>query len=122
MTTTSWLTAILLVMVSGISMAQNPVPDPDTIPDPVRQGDPAVQTLPQGLDYVDDLKRIAPTDVPEKVKQALESSAQYSNWQRATLYRDENKDEYVVQFHEKGTSTTYRFTKDGSPIVDREEK
>lgn len=99
--------------------AQNPVPDPDTISTPVQEGDPAITTLPPRLDYIEDRKRITPEEVPDPVRQSLESSAQYANWQKAMIYHDKNKDEYLVEFTDKGTTTTYRFNKEGNPIIEK---
>ena len=109
------------IMFASLSvLAQNPVPDPDTLQNPVQQGDPAVKTLPPRLDYVEDRKRIVPEELPEPVKQSLESSAQYTDWQRAMIYHDRNKDEYLVEFSAEGRTTTYRFNKEGKPIVEEE--
>lgn len=111
------------VMLGCIQLfAQNPVPDPDTIENPVQEGDPAVRTLPPRLDYVEDRKRITPAEIPDVLKQTLESNAAYSDWQKATFYHDENKDEYIVEFHEKGATTSYRFDKQGRPIVEEEKR
>lgn len=48
------LSTLLFMVLAAAAHAQNPVPDPDTLADPVQQGDPAVRTLPPGLDYVED--------------------------------------------------------------------
>ena len=113
------LVALACLMAGSIqAIAQNPVPEPDTAATPVQEGDPAVRTLPPRLDYVEDRKRITPEEVPDPVKQTLESSAQYSNWQRAMIYHDKNKDEYLIEFNEKGATTTYRFNKEGRPIIE----
>jgi hypothetical protein len=108
----------LLLLASGALLAQNPVPDPDTIPNPVQEGDPAVKQLPPRLDYVEHRKRITPEELPEPVRVSLESSAQYTNWQKATIFRDKNKEEYIVEFTEAGKTTTYRFNKEGRPILE----
>ena len=52
------------------------------------------------------------------MKQTLESSAQYTDWQKATIYHDKNKDEYLVEFASEGKTTTYRFNKEGKPVVE----
>jgi hypothetical protein len=113
------LMTLSLILVASIRLlAQNPVPDADTLQNPVKEGDPAVQALPPRMDYVDGRKRITPEEVPDAVRQSLESSAQYTDWQKATIYHDRNKDEYLVEFSEKGKTTSYRFSKDGSPVVE----
>ena len=110
------LTFVILTTIT--SVAQNPVPDPDTTQNPIQEGDPALETLPPRLDYVEDKKRITPQEVPDVVKQTLESSAQYTDWQKATIYHDKNKDEYLVEFASEGKTTTYRFNKEGKPVVE----
>ena len=111
----------MLVFISlqvTLLCAQNPVPESDTLENPVQEGDPAVRTLPPRLDYVDDLKRITPAEVPEPIRQSLESNAQYADWQKSTIYHDRNKDEYLVEFSEAGKTTTYRFNKEGRQVVE----
>jgi hypothetical protein len=110
---------LTLVLMGGITLlAQNPVPDPDTVQNPVQEGDPAVRTLPPRLDYVDDRKRITPEEVPSPVRETLESNAQYKDWQRATVFFDQNKDEYIIEFEERGKTTSYRFNKEGKQIIE----
>lgn len=106
-----------LVAAAG-AFGQNPVPDPDTLSDPVKEGDPAVRTLPPRLDYVEDRQRITPDELPEPVRQELDGSAQYTDWQKALIYHDRNKDEYIVEFTEAGKTTTHRFNKEGKPILE----
>ena len=115
-----FLSFAFMLVASVPVLAQNPVPDPDTVQNPVQQGDPAVKTLPPRLDYVEDRRRITPEEVPDLVKQSLESSAQYTDWQRAEIYHDTNKDEYLVEFSGQNRTTTYRFNKEGKPIVEED--
>ena len=109
---------VLMLLASITLLAQNPVPDPDTIPNPVQEGDPAVRQLPPRLDYIEDKKRITPEEVPDPVKVTLEGSTQYTDWEKAMIYHDKNKDEYVVEFKEGGKTTTHRFNKEGRPILE----
>ena len=111
-------TLLFIAAATVTAFSQNPVPDPDTVQTPVQQGDPALETIPRGLDYVEKKKRITAQELPEPVKQSLESSAEYAEWQRASIYHEENKDEYLVEFHSQGKTTTYRFNKEGKPIVE----
>jgi hypothetical protein len=114
-----FLALIILGMASSNTFSQNPVPEPDTLSNPVQEGDPAVRTLPPGLDYVeDDRKRIMPEELPDAVRQTLESGAEYSNWQKAAIYKDKDKEEYLVEFKEADKTTTYRFNKDGRPVLE----
>ena len=109
----------ILVLFASINVfSQNPVPEPDTVANPVQEGDPAVRTLPQGLDYVDERKRITPEELPDAVRAALESGAEYTNWEKATIFQDKKKDEYVVEVKQADKTTTYRFSKDGKPVVE----
>jgi hypothetical protein len=111
-------TLVFIAALSVSGLAQNPVPDPDTVQTPVQEGDPTIETLPRGLDYVEKKKKITPEELPDAVKQSLESSAQYTEWQKAAIYHEENKDEYLVEFFTQGRTTTYRFDKDGKPIIE----
>lgn len=108
----------LTLIAAAPAFSQNPIPDADTLQNPVQEGDPAVRTLPPRLDYVDDKQRITAGEVPDAVRQSLESSAQYTDWQKATIYHDKNRDEYIVEFYTQGKSTTYRFNKEGKPVVE----
>jgi biopolymer transport protein ExbD len=107
---------VAIFMISAAVVAQNPVPDPDTIPDPVKQGDPAVRQLPAETDYMIDMKRIMPEELPQQVRQTLQSSAQYSNWEKAMIYQNKRNEEYLIQFTDAGKTTTYRFDKVGRHI------
>lgn len=111
---------VLTLIAAAPAFSQNPIPEPDTLQNPVQEGDPAVRTLPPRLDYVDDKQRITAAEVPDPVRQSLESSAHYTDWQKATLYHDKNRDEYIVEFSSQGKSTTYRFNNEGKPIVEEE--
>lgn len=113
-----FLPLMALLLTSAGLYAQTPVPDPDTVSTPVKEGDPAVDHLPPRLDYVDDRQRITPEEVPQPVKETLESSAQFTDWQRAMIFFDKNKEEYVVEFKEAGKTTTHRFNKEGRPVLE----
>ena len=113
-----FLPLIVLLAASTGLFAQIPAPEPDTLSNPVQEGDPAVRHLPPRLDYVEDRQRITPEEVPQPVKETLESSAQYTDWQKAMIYFDKNKEEYVVEFKEAGRTTAYRFNKEGRPVLE----
>lgn len=117
MKTSIFLSVLLSLVVSTTLCAQTPVPDPDTIPNPVKQGDPAIDQLPARLDYIENRRRIMPEELPDAVRHTLESSAQYEAWEKAPIFHDRNKDEYIVEFSEAGKTTTYRFNKEGRPIL-----
>lgn len=113
-------TCLFVIFGSAIVIAQAPIPDPDSVSHPVQQGDPALRTMPDDLNYVEDNKRITGDELPGPVRETLESSAQYTNWQRAVILHDENTDEYEVQFKEAGKTTSYRFNREGKPIPEED--
>lgn len=115
-----FLPFILLLVVVHDGLSQAPVPDPDTVGVPIQQGDPAIEAMPRDLDYVDDKKKISTDELPEAVRKTLDSGTRYSNWKEAAIFHDRNQDEYIVQFTYAGNTTTYRFTKEGKPIVQKE--
>lgn len=111
---------LLFVLAAVNGFSQTPVPDPDTVGNPIQQGDPALETMPPGLDYVDDKKRIAPEELPDPVRRTLESDTRYSKWKEALIFHDRNKNEFVVEFTEAGKTTSYRFDREGKAIIQKE--
>ena len=109
---------LILLMGAVTAVAQTPAPEPDTLLDPVQQGDPAVRQMPPQVDYVKEMDRIVPEELPEPVRQTLESSAQYKDWQKAMIYQNKTKDQYLIQFKESDKTTTYRFDKQGRPVIE----
>lgn len=95
------------------------MPDPDTIANPIQQGDPALRTLPPRLDYVESRKRIQPEEVPQPVRETLQSRAEYNDWQNAKIYFDENTEEYILEFSEAAETKSYRFNPEGKPILEK---
>lgn len=116
---TLW-TCVFVLFGSAIAMAQTPVPDPDSVLHPTQPGDPALRTMPDDLNYVEDNERITAEELPAPVRETLESSAQYEQWRRAVIYRDKNKDEYEIQFKEAGKTTAYRFDRKGKPVPEED--
>lgn len=108
------LIAFMMVSVTAV-MAQNPVPDPDTV-DPVKQGDPAFRHLPKENGGENEMKRIASEEIPDPVRRTLESSTRYANWEKAMIFRNKDKDEYMIEFIEADKTTAYRFDKNGKPL------
>jgi hypothetical protein len=103
----------------NLSLGQAPVPESDTVDNPIQQGDPALKTMPQSVEYAKDLRQITEDEIPNAVKKALKKSPEYGGWQSASLFRDDNKDEYVIEFRETGAVRTYRFSKQGELIVEK---
>lgn len=114
------LTFMLLLVAAAEGFSQTPIPDPDTVGNPIQQGDPALETLPPGLDYVDDKRRIKPEELPDPVRRTLESNARYTKWKDAMIFHDRNKDEYILEFTEAGETTSHRFDKEGKPVIQKE--
>jgi len=115
-----FLPCVLLLAATVNGFSQTPVPDADTVGNPIQQGDPAIEALPPDLDYVEDKKRITPDDLPDPVRETLETGTRYTNWKDARIFHDRNKDEYIIEFTEAGKTTSHRFDSDGKPIVENE--
>lgn len=115
---TLWTCTFLLLGSAGL--AQTPVPDPDSVLHPSQQGDPALRSMPDDLNYIKDNKRITAEELPASVRETLQSSTQYEQWQRAVIFHDKNRDEYEVQFKEAGKTTSYRFNREGKPLPAQE--
>ena len=112
------VTVVLIAASNGFS--QTPVPKSDTATTVIQEGDPAIETLPRGLDYVEDKKPIMLEELPDPVRETLESDARYAEWRNAVIFHEQNKDEYIVEFSKDRKTTSYRFDKDGKPIIQEE--
>lgn len=107
--------ALLLVSLS-FTFAQSPVPDQDTIKNPVKQGDPAPQVIPPSSGYRKSMVAIKPSQVPEPVRKRLEHSA-YEGWEKkATIYRNQSASIFLIEFKEKGKVRSYRFDRNGQEL------
>lgn len=109
---------IPLLLAGTLAMAQGPAPQPDTISNPVKEGDPAIKALPPRLDYVEDKKQITMEELPAPVQHTLQNDSKYRGWEKATIFHEENKDEYIVEFRAADNATTYRFNKAGTQIIE----
>src|SRR5690349_16136920 len=95
------ISALLLASLS-FAFAQSPVPDNDTIKDPVKQGDPAPQVIKPSASYQKTMVVIKQSEIPEPVRKRLEHSA-YEGWEKkATIYRNQSSTVYLIEFTEKG--------------------
>ncbi len=108
-----------MLLASFPLWSQTPAPEPDTLPNPIRQGDPALRALPPRMDYIEDLRRISPEELPQPVRETLQAHPEYNDWQNAMIYLDENMDEYVVKFGDAAETKSYRFNKEGKPILEK---
>jgi hypothetical protein len=64
-----------------------------------------------------DLVRVEKADVPDALKKTLEDPM-YAGWENSTIWRNKSTDEYSVTIISGTTSKTYRFDKNGKPIID----
>lgn len=101
--------------------AQSPVPDQDTIKNPVKQGDPAPQVVPPPANNNQkSMVTIKSSQVPDPVRKKLEHSA-YKGWEKkATIYRNQSSTWYLIEFRENGKVRKYRFDKNGQQLEDDE--
>jgi hypothetical protein len=93
------------------------VQDPDTIRNPIKQGDPAPQVIPKGAEYRRSLIVVRKEELPVGVKKALQGE-QYKGWEKATFYRNETSTTYLVEIQDPNKTRLYRFTKDGKLLND----
>ena len=105
----------LVLFTLSMSIAQSPVPDPDTMKNPIKQGDPAPQVIPPKTSYQKTMVIIKPSQVPAPVRKRLEHSA-YKGWEKATIYRNESSSIYLIEFRETGRIRKYRFDKNGHQL------
>jgi hypothetical protein len=115
---TAILTILLFAAVTAVS-AQTDTPQPDTISDPVQEGDPTFRHIPpQADDYVKDMNKITPEELPAPVRKTLDSNARYEGWQKGQVFVNKTNDHYVIQIKESDKTMTYRFDKDGKQVLD----
>jgi hypothetical protein len=110
--------AFVIFLFSQLS-AQSPVPDPDTIRDPVKQGDPAPTVIPAQSQFRKNLIRIKPSELPEGVRKRLKHPA-YKGWEKATISRNQSSTVYTVEFQEPNKTRIYQFDKYGQQLEDDE--
>lgn len=100
---------------AATALAQTPIPDPDTLKDPVKQTDPDVKVGPKDTNYKADRIRITPAEIPRAVKRTLESSSTYSGWEKAAVYKNENGSMFYVEIATGESVHTFRFDQAGKP-------
>jgi hypothetical protein len=88
------------------------VQDPDTIRNPIKQGDPAPQVIPRNAEYRRSLILVRKDELPMEIKKTLQD-AQYKGWEKATFYRNETSTTYLVEIQDPNKTRLYRFSKDG---------
>ena len=99
--------------------AQSPAPQPDTLKDPIDQGDPELKVLPRdNANYAETQIKITPKQIPAAVKQTLESGTQYSGWEKGSLYRDKSGKKFIVEIMKADTTRTYFFDPSGKPLIE----
>jgi hypothetical protein len=65
-----------------------------------------------------DLIRVQTNDVPAALRKTLEDPM-YAGWENSTIWRNKTTDEYTVEILNGTTTKTYRFDKNGKPIIDK---
>jgi hypothetical protein len=112
---------LALAAIFAVSMinvyAQQPVAEPDTVRDPVKQIDPEVKQLPDNAHYIDETTRISQDDLPPAIVKVLKGP-EYKGWEKSVIYKDKDTEVYTVDIREGGKSRKYRFTKDGERLKD----
>ena len=87
------------------------IQDPDTMRNPIKQGDPAPQVLPKN-DYRRSLIVIKKQELPVGVQKALQGE-EFKGWEKATFFRNDASTIYLVEIQDPIKTRRYRFTKDG---------
>jgi hypothetical protein len=108
---------IFLFAVTAVS-AQTDTPQPDTLSDPVQEGDPSVRHIPPQADYVKEMSKIVAEELPAPVRKTLDDNAQYKGWEEAQIFVNKANDQYAIQFKESDKTITYRFDKNGKSVLD----
>jgi hypothetical protein len=109
---------LLLFGTVALVNAQSPVPEPDTLKNPVRQTDPVPQTLPADANYTANAIKITSTELPDAVKRSLNDGAEYEGWQKGTAYKTKDGKTYIVEMREADTLRVFRFDKAGKLILE----
>lgn len=113
---------ILAISISGIVVkAQSPVAEPDTLQNPVNQGDPELKQIPADMNYVDERVRITADQLPAAVRDSLKM-LEPTGWEKSVVYRDKKENIFIVEVREGGEEKTYRFNKQGKKLKNLDEK
>jgi hypothetical protein len=112
------LIAAAFATFSAGVFAQSPVASPDSVRDPIQQGDPALKSMPEQTGYTRDMVKIKPAQLPAAVQNALAATT-YKGWEQAHIYRNKNSSEYLIEFQDPLKTRLYRFDKKGKEIKDQ---
>ena len=92
-----------------------------------QQSTPQAEPIPESKDYVKDqpkdqidtkdMTRVKSSDVPEALRQALQSP-EYKGWENGAIYKSKSNSNYTIVINNGGKKETYRFGPDGKPIGD----
>jgi hypothetical protein len=104
-----FLTASLF---AGASALYAQTPEPDTLRDPIKQGDPELRTLPPQAEYRKDMVIVKRNEIPAVLQKALRDP-EYKGWEKATIYRNSSSTLYLVEIQEPAKTRVYRFDKNG---------
>jgi hypothetical protein len=102
--------ALLATLTTAV--AQSPLPDSDTLRNPVKQGDPEVRVIPPQADYRKNLVTIRQKDIPPQLRKTL-GRPEYKGWEKGTLYRNKEATFYLLEIQEPIKTRVYRFDKYG---------
>jgi len=103
-----------LTIAAITSYAQQPAPDPDTVTNPVKQIDPEVKQTPADIHYVDEMTRIAATELPQVVLDSLKKR-EPNTWEKSIVYHDKRSNAYIVEVRDGGREKIYKFDPTGRP-------
>jgi hypothetical protein len=108
-----------IVFCTAALLAQSPAPEPDTTQVPVKQTDPEIKVQPRDANYTgSDDRRIMPAEIPPAVKRTLESSPEYTGWEKGTIYKNKSGNKFTIEVTRGDTTRTYRFDKGGKPLIE----
>jgi hypothetical protein len=110
-----------LVIAAVTTNAQTPAPDPDTLKNPIKQGDPEIKQQPADIHYVDEMTRIAADELPPAVLDSLKTF-EPAAWEKSVVYKDKMNDLFIVEVREGGQEKTYRFNKEGKRLKNLDEE
>jgi hypothetical protein len=80
-----------------------------------------IQGLPSGQQQAGEQKEdrveVDKAKLPPTMLKELNNGDQYKGWEDANIYYEKNSDQYLLNIAKENTTQTFRFDKDGNPIV-----
>jgi hypothetical protein len=65
----------------------------------------------------EDRVKIHPKDLPNRMIDLLDKEEKYNDWENGVIYFDKGNDHYLIHINTKNGTKTYRFDKEGQPII-----